>query len=78
MNISKHACYFHDGLLIDISHAVNRIALSMWSAKVEPEAIKYDIPLSFDNRLKGKLHVEGIKSIIINNERLNKKLKNKI
>lgn len=68
MNIAKYGGYFHDGALIIIQHFGNNIEFSMWSAEMDPEDMKDNIPLSSDDRLKGKLHVEGIKSIKINNQ----------
>lgn len=66
MNISKYAGFFHDGSIIDIQHRGDKIKFSMASAEMNEEDVKDDITLSKDDSIQGKLHVEGIKNIIIN------------
>ncbi len=68
MNISKYAAFFHDGSVFDIKHTGSKIELSMRSAEMDEEDVKDDIVLSKDDRIQGKLHIEGIKSIEINSK----------
>lgn len=65
VDISKYAAFFHDGSLMDIQHIGNNIVFSMGSAEMDEEDLKDDILLSKDDRIAGKLHVERVKSIII-------------
>lgn len=75
--ISKYTSYFHDGSLVAIEYGKNNVELilSMESAEVDPEDIKDTIPLSNDDRIKGKLHLKGVKNIYINDEKLSNPLK---
>lgn len=68
MNISKYAGFFHDGSIIDIQHRGNKIKFFMVSAEMDEEDVKDDITLSKDNNIQGKLHIEGVKSILIGNK----------
>ncbi len=67
-DINKYVDFFHDGSIIDIDHIGNKMTISMESAEVDEEDIKDDIALAKDARIRGKLHIEKIKSIIINNK----------
>ena len=75
--ISKYASYFHDGSLVTIEYGKNdaELILTMESAEIDPEDIRDPIPLSKDDRIKGKLHLKGIKSISIDGEKLSTPLK---
>jgi hypothetical protein len=75
--ISKYTSYFHDGSLVAIEYGKNNaeLILTMESAEVDPEDIKDPIPLSEDDRIKGKLHLKGVKNIYINDEILSTPLK---
>ena len=75
--ISKYTAYFHDGSLVAIEYGKNNteLTLTLESAEVDPEDIKDPIPLSKDDRIKGKLHLKGIKNIYINDEKLSTPLK---
>ena len=64
MNIANYESYFHDGSIINIKHANNKIEISMDSAEISEEDLKEKIILSDHNTLKGKLHLEGVKNII--------------
>ena len=66
MNISKYD--FHDGYVIDLKHINNKIKISMESAEISDEELKDDIILSDHSTIKGKLHMERIKNIRINNK----------
>ena len=65
MNISHYD--FHDGCLIDIKHYKDNIEISMESAQIIYDDLKDDLSLSTHNTLKGKLHIEKIKEIKVNN-----------
>lgn len=68
MNISKYQDFFHDGSIIDISHKENNIVLSMESAEMDKEDLTDDIILSKDDSIKGKLYINRVHNIIINEE----------
>ncbi len=74
MDISKYASYFHDGALYDIKHTNDTIELYFASAEVDPEDIEDNIPLGKYDRIKGVLHLEGIKKITRNKLPVDKKL----
>jgi hypothetical protein len=75
--ISKYTSYFHDGSLIAIDYGKNdtELTLTMESAEVDPEDIKDPVPLAKEDRIKGKLHLKGIKSIYMDDEKLSTPLK---
>ena len=78
MNISKYD--FHDGCLIDIENLNDCIVISMESAEIsEQELDEYNdnIILSYNNTIKGKLHIEKVKKILVNNEHIRGKLRKK-
>ena len=64
---------FHDGSIIDIQHKVNEILISMESAEISDTELE-SIKLSDRNRLKGILHLKGIKSIFLNEKLFLEKL----
>jgi hypothetical protein len=66
--INKYTDFFHDGSINSIDHIGNEMLIYMESAEMDEEDVKDDIVLSEDDRIRGKLHVEGIKSIKINDE----------
>ena len=63
MNIEKYSSFFHDGSIFEISHFKNNVIVSMGSAEVDKEDMEDSIVLSVDDRIRGKLHLEGVKSI---------------
>jgi hypothetical protein len=71
----RYIPYFHDGVLISIKHVGKVIQIGMASAEIDPEEIKNDIQLARDNSLKGKLHLEGVKAVRINNSTYQQKLR---
>lgn len=71
MNIADYTSNFHDGSIIDIKHEINRIEISMESAEITEEDMKEDFPLSEHDTIKGKLHLEEVKSIKECNSYLN-------
>jgi hypothetical protein len=67
-DINKYVDFFHDGSINAIEQIGNKITISMESAEMDEEDIKDDIDLSRDDRIRGKLHIEGTKSIKENNQ----------
>ncbi len=65
IEISKYAAFFHDGSVMDIRHTGKNLEFSMASAEMDKEDVKDNIILSKDDSIQGKLHLEGIKSIVI-------------
>jgi len=68
MNAADYDAFFHDGSLINIQHTNNKIEISMESAEISENDLKDDIDLSKYNTLKGKLHLEDVKSILDNDQ----------
>ena len=68
MNLKNYTSFFHDGSINAINHIGNKITISMESAEMDEEDVKDDIDLSKDDRIRGKLHIEGTKSIKENNQ----------
>ena len=66
IDISKYTSFFHDGSINDIINKDNNIILIMESAQIDEEDLKEPIPLTKDQRINGKLHIENIKSISVN------------
>jgi hypothetical protein len=64
--IQKYLHEFHDGSLIDIQHMDQEYIFSLESAEMDRADMKDDILLSERGTIKGKLHLEAIKSIQIN------------
>lgn len=67
-NINKYTDFFHDGSIIDIVQIDNEIVISMESAEVDEEDMKDDIFLVKDARIRGKLHIENVKSVRLNDK----------
>lgn len=68
ISLEKYTSFFHDGAINEINHTGDEITISMESAEMDEEDIKDDIDLSSDDRIRGKLHIEGTKSIKENNQ----------
>ncbi|MBI5346977.1 MAG: hypothetical protein HZB76_07540 [Chlamydiae bacterium] len=68
MTLSKYSGYFHDGSLINFKHVGNKVEISMLSAEIIPEHMIKNMPPLNKNRITGKLYLDGIKKIKINNE----------
>jgi len=68
MDISKYTAFFHDGSLLDVKHQGNTIVLSMSSAEINKDDLQENIHLPKNKRIQGKLHIEKIKSININQQ----------
>ena len=75
MDISKYTAFFHDGSLIEIEHKNNKIELALSSAEMDEDDLKEPIELSNDDCIQGKLHIEGIKRVIVDDKLLDKPLK---
>lgn len=75
MDISKNTAAFHDGSIIAINHSKDHAIVLMESAEMDEEDVKDDVMLSRDNRIRGKLHIEGIRNIQINNKPFLNKIK---
>lgn len=77
MNISKYEAFFHDGSVLGIAHRGAAINFCLASAEMDEEDVKDDVTLSNDNSIRGILHVEGIKNILINEKRFSGIMKQK-
>ncbi|MDN3507486.1 MAG: hypothetical protein P0S94_01040 [Simkaniaceae bacterium] len=66
MDISIYAPFFHDGTVYDIQHSSNTMVVSMSSAEMDNNDMTEDTDLSKDNSIQGKLHIEGIHCIKVN------------
>lgn len=67
MEISKYTAYFHDGSILDIQHMEDKIAFTMSSAELsEDNVTDKEIILSKGDRIRGKLWLEGVTDIKIN------------
>ncbi len=64
--IEYYAPFFHDGSIISIEHHHNNMEISMQSAQMDIEDLKDDTKLSEHDCIRGKLHLENIKTISIN------------
>ncbi len=75
--LTKYTSYFHDGSIIDIEYGKDpsELIISMESAEVDLEDIKDPIPLSKEDRIKGKLHLLGVKKIQIGGKTFKEPLK---
>ncbi len=74
MDIVPYTSYFHDGEVLDISHINNNIEMVLKSAEIDANLVK-DIPLSLGHRIKGKLHICGVKLIFNNGVEFDEKMK---
>ncbi|CDR33194.1 hypothetical protein [Criblamydia sequanensis] len=68
MNIHKYEAYFHDGTLVEIDQKENNVVLSMISSEMYPDEMKDPMLLSYDNKIKGKLHLDKVKRITMDGE----------
>jgi hypothetical protein len=66
--IEYYSQFFHDGAIVSIEHHHNNMEISMESAQMDSEDLKDDIKLSKDDCIRGKLHLENIKTISIDLE----------
>jgi hypothetical protein len=63
MDIQNYTSFFHDGSIMEISHAGNKMTFSMESAEIDEEDVKGDVVLSKNDRIRGKLHLEKINDV---------------
>mgnify|MGYP000594282984 CR=1 FL=1 len=68
VDINKYIDFFHDGSIVGIDHIGKTMIISMESAEIDREDVHNDMILARDDRIRGKLHIEKIKSIKINNK----------
>ncbi len=66
MNIQDHCSLFHDGTILDIRHVNDEIIVTMESSEASEEDLISDEELSLDYRIKGRLHIDGVKQFIEN------------
>lgn len=71
MNISNYQAFFHDGSLQTIQHTNDKIIFTLLTAEMDEEDTKNDIILSPDDRIVGRLYIEKIKSIIVDDKPFN-------
>ena len=62
MNIALHTSEFHDGSIFSVDQTDDQLVIFMESAEIDSDEVR-DILLTNDNRLRGKLHIEGIQNI---------------
>ena len=65
MDIQKYAGYFHDGIVYDIKQSENELIFSLESAELRPEWNEDNIVLSKRNSICGRIHLLGVRKIII-------------
>gem|GEM_PF-909666 len=73
--IDNYLPLFHDGAVFNIEHINSNATIFMHSAQVHEEDLKHKIELSKYGRIKGKLHLEKIRMILINEFPFSGKLK---
>lgn len=73
MNIANYD--FHDGYLIEVQHHGDKMEISMESAQISQDDMNDNLELSNHETLKGKLHLENIKEIKVNDQSFYEKFK---
>lgn len=68
INISNYD--FHDGILSEIVNVKDNIIITMESSQICSEDNIENVPLSDSQTIKGKLHIEGVKSLTKNGKAL--------
>ncbi len=64
--IKKYLHEFHDGALLNIEHAGHTYIFTLESAEMDPLDMKDVIILSQRGTIKGKLHIENIEHVKVN------------
>ena len=64
MDIKKYTSFFHDGSILAIQHQKNNLVIFMQSAEMDEEDKLDDVIFSKEGSIRGKLHLEGVKSIV--------------
>ena len=68
MKLQNYTSFFHDGSIFEIAQHDNKMIIFMESAEMDEEDIIDDAILTKFDRIRGKLHMEGIKHIKENGE----------
>jgi hypothetical protein len=74
MDINKYTSFFHDGSIFKIDHKENFITIYMQSAEMHEEDIVDDLILTKKDRIRGNLHIEGVKKVINNHKEILEKI----
>ncbi len=74
IDIKKYDAYFHDGCLLQINHDKDSVTFLLVSSEMNPEEFEEKLPLCKDNYLRGKLHIEGVSKILLNEKEFKGKL----
>jgi len=78
MDIKKYTAWFHDGDIKSIEYNLKELVISMMSSQiVEEEEFDNCIDLSKENVISGKLHIEGVKQIVIDDKVVQEQLMKK-
>lgn len=89
MDISKLTSLFHDGFITVIEYDDEKIIISMVSAEILPQHLPnsmtltnkcimpINLILSAENRITGKLHIEDIEQLLVDNKFCNNKIQKK-
>ena len=75
--IKKYLDEFHDGALLGIERQGQDYILSLESAEMEHSDMKDQLMLSKRGTIKGKLHLESVEFITINDSKVHDELKMK-
>lgn len=78
MDISKYTSFFHDGSIMNIEHLGSNLIFTMGSAEMHEEDLQDNIALSKGDPfkcLRGKLHIEEIRKILLDDIPLSRILK---
>lgn len=66
MDITKYRSHFHDGILFNIVQTNDHVQLSLSSAEIDMKYVaEKDRAQLSDDRIKGILHLRGVKSILV-------------
>jgi hypothetical protein len=77
MDIKKYVDWFHDGNLKKISNFKDQLIIEMSSAQVDLDEIEDCIKLSKNKTISGKLYLDGVEKIIVNDKAYKGVLKKK-
>jgi hypothetical protein len=66
INIQKYGDFFHDGRILKIQHNKDKISFALESAEIDLDDISDNLPLSTDDRLRGRLHLDRVLKILLN------------
>lgn len=66
MSIKDYTAYFHDGAVFDIKQIKDKIEISMSSAEIDLDEVKCELIIASDNTIKGKLHIEHLQLVKVN------------